>query len=60
VSDVSKRESNRDRCPEIARVLDAVRGHFPGAKVTAIRPMSEEKKRMLEDYNRKHPYPDNQ
>lgn len=59
MSDISKRESNRDRYPEIARVVDVVREHFPGAKVTAIRPMSEEKKKMLEDYNRRHPYPDN-
>lgn len=55
MSDESERQSNRDRFPEVARVVDEVRKHFPGAKVMAIRPMSEEKKRMLEEYNRTHP-----
>lgn len=59
MSDVSKRESNRDRYPEIARIVDVVREHFPGAKVTAIRPMSEEKRLLLDEYNRKHPTPEN-
>lgn len=60
MSDISKRESNRERYPEVARVVDTVREHFPGAKVVAIRPMSEEKRRMLEDYNRSHPSSENQ
>ena len=55
MSDEDRRASNRDRFPEIARVVDEVRKHFPDAKVVAIRPMSEEKKRMLADYNRRHP-----
>lgn len=55
MADDSSRQSNRDRYPEVARVVDEVRKHFPGAKVVAIRPMSEEKKRMLAEYNRRNP-----
>lgn len=55
MSDEADRQANRDRFPEVARVVDEVRKHFPGAKVVAIRPMSEEKKRMLAEYNRRNP-----
>lgn len=48
-------KANRERYPEVARVVDEVRKFFPDAKVVAIRPMSEEKKQMLADYNRQHP-----
>ncbi len=30
--------ANRAKYPELAAVIDEVRKHFPGAKVTAIRP----------------------
>lgn len=59
MSEISERQSNRERYPDIAHIVDTVREHFPGAKVVAIRPISEEKKRLLEDYNRRHPNPEN-
>jgi hypothetical protein len=50
-----RRRANRARNPEIARIVDEVRAHFPGAQVVAIREMSADKKRMLEEYSRRHP-----
>jgi hypothetical protein len=35
------REENRKRYPEVARLVDKVREHFPNARVVAIRPRQE-------------------
>ena len=40
----NKREENRKRYPEVAKIIDEVRKHFPGAKVTSITPTKDESK----------------
>ena len=39
-----QREENRKRHPEVAKIVDEVRKHFPGAKVTSITPTKDESK----------------
>ena len=34
-------QQNRERFPELAKWVDAVRVHFPEAKVVSIRPLSQ-------------------
>ena len=38
------REENRKRYPEVAKIIDEVRQHFPGAKVISITPTKDEPK----------------
>jgi len=38
------REENRKRYPEVAKIVDEVRKHFPGAKVISITPTKDEPK----------------
>ena len=38
------REENRKRYPEVAKIIDEVRKHFPGAKVISITPTKDEPK----------------
>lgn len=54
MSSESERQANRERFPSLARIVDEMRLHFPGAQVTAIRTMSDEKKKMLADYAQRH------
>ncbi len=39
-----QREENRKRYPEVAKMVDEIRKHFPGAKVTSITPTKDEPK----------------
>ena len=50
----AQREANRARYPSIAAIVDQMREHFPGATVTAVRTMTDEKKKLLEDYGRNY------
>lgn len=34
-------QQNRERFPEVAKWIDAIRVHFPEAKVVSIRPLSQ-------------------
>ena len=36
------KEDNRTKYPEIAKLVDEVRKHFPDARVTSIKPIKEE------------------
>tara|TARA_R100000654_G_scaffold65998_1_gene94052 strand:+ start:656 stop:835 length:180 start_codon:yes stop_codon:yes gene_type:complete len=40
----NNREENRKRYPEVAKMVDEIRKHFPGAKVTSITPTKDEPK----------------
>tara|TARA_R100001510_G_scaffold18945_1_gene16455 strand:- start:572 stop:775 length:204 start_codon:yes stop_codon:yes gene_type:complete len=39
-----QREENRKRHPEVAKIVDEIRQHFPDAKVTSITPTKDEPK----------------
>jgi hypothetical protein len=52
---VDKAAENRAKYPSVAKVVDEVREYFPGAKVVAIREMSAEKRRLIEQYERTGP-----
>ena len=34
-------QQNRERFPNVAKIVDAIRVHFPEAKVVSIRPLSQ-------------------
>jgi len=41
-----RREDNRKRYPEVARVVDEVRKYWPGAVVTNVRKLSSDERRQ--------------